>query len=308
MTQHMQDAKTLPRLLAPRGYLSLQTGKWWQGHFSSGGFTHGMTKGQRHGDAGLDIGRTTMQPIYDFIAAARKEQKPWFVWYAPMMPHNPHTPSERLLEKYKAMTDSLHVARYWAMLEWFDETCGQLLDYLDKESLAENTLVLYVADNGWVQAPDSPKPLPSKLTPNDFGLRTPILLRWLGKVQPRRSDDLAISIDLVPTVLAAVGGTPTLDMQGLNLMDASAVAARKTVTGECFTHTAADLGDPAKNLTHRWIIDGAQKLIVARETGKVQLYDLAADPHEKTDLSDQQPQSVEALRSKLDAWWNPHEP
>ena len=308
MTQHMQDAKTLPRLLAPRGYLSLQTGKWWQGHFSSGGFTHGMTKGQRHGDAGLDIGRTTMQPIYDFIAAARKEHKPWFVWCAPMMPHNPHTPPERLLEKYKAKTDSLHVARYWAMVEWFDETCGQLLNYLDKESLAENTLVLYVADNGWVQAPDSPKPLPSKLTPNDFGLRTPILLRWLGKVQPRRSDELAMSIDLVPTVLAAVGGTPTLDMQGLNLMDASAVAARKTVTGECFTHTAADLGDPAKNLTHRWIIDGAQKLIVARETGKVQLYDLAADPHEKTDLSDQQPQSVEALRSKLDAWWNPHEP
>ena len=63
MTKHMEAAATLPRLLARQGYMSLQTGKWWQGHFSSGGFTHGMTKGQRHGDEGLDIGRKTLHTL-----------------------------------------------------------------------------------------------------------------------------------------------------------------------------------------------------------------------------------------------------
>jgi uncharacterized sulfatase len=308
MTRHMQEAQTLPRLLAARGYLSFQTGKWWQGHYSSGGFTHGMTKGQRHGDEGLDIGRKTMQPIYDFVGEARKAQKPWFVWYAPMMPHDPHTPPERLLAKYKAKAESLHVARYWAMVEWFDETCGQLLDYLDREGLAENTLVIYVTDNGWVQSPDSPRPLPSKLTPNDFGLRTPILVRWPGKVAPRRCEDLAMSIDLVPTVLAALGEKRPPALQGVSLLDAAATSARKTIYGECFTHDAADLSDPSKNLTHRWVIDGWQKLIVPAGEGSAQLYDLAADPLERADRAAQQPEAVRALRAKLDAWWRPSSP
>ena len=90
--RYMDALPTLPKLLVKDGYLALQTGKWWQGDYKHGGFTHGMTKGGRHGDAGLDIGRKTMQPIYDFIGEAKQAQKPFFVWYAPMMPHDPHTP------------------------------------------------------------------------------------------------------------------------------------------------------------------------------------------------------------------------
>src|SRR5688572_1518634 len=71
MNRFMDAAPTLPRILGQHGYLSLQTGKWWQGDFRRGGFTHGMTKGQRHGDEGLEIGRKTMEPIFDFIDEAR---------------------------------------------------------------------------------------------------------------------------------------------------------------------------------------------------------------------------------------------
>lgn len=51
-----------------------------------------MTQGNRHGDAGLEIGRVTMKPIEDFVEMAEQQSRPWLVWYAPMMPHDPHTP------------------------------------------------------------------------------------------------------------------------------------------------------------------------------------------------------------------------
>jgi uncharacterized sulfatase len=311
MSRHLEAVPTLPRLLAKRGYQSLQTGKWWQGDYHRGGFTHGMTKGQRHGDAGLDIGRKTMQPIFDFIAEARTEKKPFFVWYAPMMPHTPHNPPERLLKKYRDKTPSLPVARYWAMIEWFDETCGQLLDYLDREKLADNTIVVYLADNGWTQNPAGRDSVRSKRTPYAAGLRTPILVRWPGHVKPRMRDELACSLDLVPTVLAAAGLPAEKELPGVNLLDESAVKNRTALFGECFTHNAVDLNDPAKSVRHRWVIDGHWKLIVPHVPadkdgpGAPELYDLAADPHEKANRHADQPARAAALRKKLDAWWNP---
>lgn len=143
-----------------------------------------------------------MQPIDDFIGEARKQDKPFFVWYAPMLPHTPHNPPQRLFDKYKSLTKSEHVARYWAMCEFFDETCGQLLDHLAEQKLAENTIVIYVTDNGWIQDPDKPQYAPkSKQSQYDGGLRTPIMVRWPGKVAPRMSDVPISSLDILPTVL-----------------------------------------------------------------------------------------------------------
>jgi arylsulfatase A-like enzyme len=163
MVKHLNEWPTLPKLLGQAGYASLQTGKWWLGDYSTGGFTAGMSKGGRHGDEGLDIGRKTMQPIQDFIAGARKESKPFFIWYAPLMPHDPHTPPERLLKKYRDKVPSVAVAKYWAMVEWFDESCGELFTCLEREGLAKDTIVVYVADNGWkliVPPPQADHPEP----------------------------------------------------------------------------------------------------------------------------------------------------
>jgi uncharacterized sulfatase len=294
----MEAAPALPRRLGELGYASLQTGKWWQGDHRSAGFTQGMTKGQRHGDEGLDIGRKTLQPIYDFIASARKDGKPWFVWYAPMMPHDPHTPPQRLLDAYKDRAPSIHVARYWAMVEWFDETCGQLLDHLEEQGLAEDTLVLYVTDNGWVQAPDSPGSVRSKRTPYEAGVRTPIMVRWPGKVAPRMSDELAASIDLAPTVLAAVGLKPAPAQRGINLLDEEAVRRRTALGGECYTHTAVDLDDPAPNRTHRWATDGRWKLIVPDAGGAPELYDLRQDAAEARNLAGEPGHAAELARMR----------
>jgi uncharacterized sulfatase len=144
---------TLPKLLASKNYLSMQSGKWWEGNFSRGGFTHGMTrgfpqKGGRHGDDGLEIGRKGLQPVFDFIQHATDEKKPFFLWYAPMLPHTPHNPPERLLVKYQKPGRPEVLAKYYAMCEFFDETCGELLNHLDEKKLTENTIVVYFTDNG----------------------------------------------------------------------------------------------------------------------------------------------------------------
>jgi len=150
-----------------------------------------------------------MQPIYDFIAAARTAKKPFLVWYAPLMPHDPHTPPERLLAKYRDKTPSLPVAKYWALIEWFDETCGELIKHIDDAGLKENTLFVYLSDNGWITNPTTGRYADkSKQSQYDGGLRTPIMVRWPGTVKPAMSPDLAQAIDLVPTLLVAAGLAP----------------------------------------------------------------------------------------------------
>ncbi|MEX0669143.1 MAG: sulfatase-like hydrolase/transferase, partial [Pirellulales bacterium] len=206
MNRQLEKWPTLPRLLGAAGYRSLQTGKWWQGHFARGGFTDGMTQGERHGDEGLTIGRDTMQPIHDFIGRCRADGKPFFVWYAPLLPHDPHDPPADLIEHYSTKTDSVRVASYWGNVERFDRTVGELLDYLDREHLSADTLVVYLTDNGWIQDPTADRFAPqSKLSPSDGGLRTPIMLRRPGTIAPRASAALASALDIVPTVLAACG-------------------------------------------------------------------------------------------------------
>jgi arylsulfatase A-like enzyme len=311
MNAFMDAAPTLPKLLVQNGYLALQTGKWWQGNYSHGGFTHGMTVGSRHGDKGLDIGRKTMQPIKDFIEDAQTQGKPFMVWYAPMLPHDPHTPPERLLEKYRAKAPSIHVARYWAMVEWFDETCGALLEYLDERKLAENTIVIYTSDNGWIQDPDKPRyAAKSKQSPYDGGLRSPMMIRWKGTIAPKDEDSVAVSsLDFAPTLLKACGIAVPEQMQGLDLRDEAALRARTAIHGECYTHNLVNFEQPASSLRWRWIVEGRQKLILphaANEPDAVpELYDLHADPSEERNLAADRPTEVARLRKIADARWNP---
>ena len=330
LTRHLEEWPTLPRLLGGHGFASLQTGKWWQGDHTRGGFTAGMTKGARHGDDGLAIGRATMQPVHDFITRCRREDRPFFVWYAPMLPHDPHDPERELVEHYATQTDSLHVARYWGNVERFDRTVGDLLDHLDREQVAADTLVVYVTDNGWIQRPDAAGfAVRSKLSPYDGGLRTPIMFRQPGTIRPASPDVPVSAVDIAPTVLAACGVPVPPGLPGVNLLDPVAATARNQVFGECYTHTLRDLDDPARSLLWRWTVKDRWKLIVPAtadagrdppewETrlgdaalrdryvrGAVELYDVVADPDETRDVAAEQPDRVRDLRRSLDAWWSP---
>ena len=142
----------------------------------------------------------------DFMERAVQADEPFFVWYAPFLPHTPHNPPERLLRKYRDQGLSDPVAKYYAMCEWFDETCGRLLGHLDEQGVAGNTLVVYVTDNGWIQRPDRNGYAPrSKRSPYEGGVRTPIMFRWPGTIPAADRPELCSSIDIVPTILAAAG-------------------------------------------------------------------------------------------------------
>ncbi len=322
MIRYIQQVPTLPRLLAERGYKSWQGGKWWEGHYSNGGFTSGMTLGTpdpgstktgaqnwRGGDRGLALGRDDgLKPVFDFINEVGGE--PFFVWYAPLLPHGPHTPPERLLQKYVAKTDSIRIARYWAMCEWFDETVGELLDYLDRKNLTDNTLVVFVGDNGYIPLANAGGPdyARSKSSAYDGGIRTPIMLRWPGQIKASRDDRILVSsIDLAPTILAACDVEATAEMPGLDLLNGEAAARRTAIFGAIFNHVARDIHEPASSLKFRWGIEGRWKLIVADATnvpeGEVELYNLEADPHEERNLAGVHPDRVDRLHAAIDRWW-----
>lgn len=317
MRRLSRQTAALPQLLQSKGYLSLQTGKWWMGNYRGAGFTDGMShgdksKGGRHGDEGLEIGREGMSPIYDFIGKARQQQRPFLVWYAPMLPHSPHTAPSRLIDKYRSVAPSLEHARYWASIEWFDETIGELLGHLDAKGLSDNTIVIYVTDNGWIQSAKGDSiSLRSKRTPYDAGIRTPIMVRWPGHVKPARLESYASSLDIVPTVLAATGSAVPGDMPGLNLLDRRAVSARRTLYGENFTHDAVDIRRPSTSLLSRWMIDDGWKLILPVPGVNAEdvpdrplLYRISEDPDEERDLAAREPARLERMRKRLDAWWS----
>ncbi len=318
---------TVAGLLGEQGYLSHQSGKWWEGNYRRGGFTHGMTRGfpepgGRHGDDGLKIGREGMEPVLEFIDSATAESQPFFLWYAPFLPHTPHDPPERLFQKYKEKgIESDFVARYYAMVEWFDETCGELLDHLDETGQAENTLVVYLGDNGWIQQPEARGFAPrSKQSANEGGTRQPTMFCWPGVIEPGdRGEQLCSSVDLAPTALAAGGAEIPESLPGYNLLPilkSGEPTPRDAVYGESFAHDVADIENPEESLLYRWVIDGKWKLLLTydgkvgrygrhhpREETRPQLYDLIADPHEQRNLAADHPDVVKRLADQLQAWW-----
>ncbi|MCM2680743.1 sulfatase-like hydrolase/transferase [Echinimonas agarilytica] len=184
------------------------------------------------------------------------------------MPHTPHTPPERLLKKYQDPSRPESIAKYYAMIEWFDETNGQLFDYLEQKGLKENTLIVYVSDNGWVTNPTmAERFLPkSKQSPNESGVRTPIMYSLPSKFVPQMRAELTSSIDIVPTILAAAGVEVPEELPGENLyqqMVSETPIERDTIFGEGFAHDMDDLNVPESTLLYRWVIEGDWKLIVS---------------------------------------------
>jgi arylsulfatase A-like enzyme len=317
LTQHLLgNSLILPRTLSKAGYETFQTGKLWNTTAKEAGFTDGMTnKEGRHGGDGLTIGRVSMQPIFDFITQAEAKKKPYFVWYAPLLPHTPHNPPAALLAKYQDRGLSQNAAKYFAMVEWFDQTMGELDAFLKKDNRAENTVIIYLADNGW----DPEQGNRAKLSPYERGIRTPIFVRWPAKVKPLRDDEtLASIVDIVPTILKATNQKVPEHLPGLDLTDRAAMTARKSVFVESYTHDIADLGKPEKSLVANVVIDGWSKLILPGKNRpdkaftsapkEIEFYDLKTDPFEEKNIAEKQSNQVKRLEAIQKSAWDAAKP
>ncbi|MFW5759534.1 MAG: sulfatase-like hydrolase/transferase [Cyclobacteriaceae bacterium] len=187
-----------------------------------------------------------------------EEDKPFFLWYAPLLPHTPHNPPESLLQKYLAKVDSEPVARYYANYEWFDITVGQLLDHLEQQGISDNTVVFYVCDNGWLQDPEKMNRYVegSKRAPYELGIRTPIMVKWPGHIEEKLDHTtLVSSIDIVPTVLSLMEIPKPESMSGLSLLATDSLQARNQIFSEVFSHDIESVQTPELSLKYRITIN-----------------------------------------------------
>lgn len=309
MTAPMLELPSFVKALKANGYATLQTGKWWEGNPLDHGFIDAMahgdpTRGGRHGDDGLKIGRKTMQPLYDFVDTAAANEQPFFIWYGVFLPHAPHDAPDRLFNKYKDLAPDEPTARYWANIEWLDEGCGQIVDYLKQKDLYENTIFVFSCDNGWVQDPKRVNSsIRSKREPVEAGIRTPIFITHEGTIKPLRDrETLASNIDIPTTILQACGIDPPSSMQGLDLRDTEQLQQRNRVFVDVYEHDSdlAQLNDLNNGLVARVVIDGWDKLIARREGNE--LYDLKMDPDDRHDLSLETPAKAQELHAIITEW------
>ena len=323
---HFHQLPSFIKLLTSNGYLAHQSGKWWEGSWRDGGFTHGLKEAGRHGSKeSLAIGRTGMEPINEFIDHAVAEEKPFLLWYAPFLPHTPHNPPERLLKKYATEGRALDLAKYYAMCEWFDETCGELMAKLDEKGLRENTVILYICDNGrTVESTTSDWPhkafkglgMRSKGSPYENGIRTPILVSWPGTITPKTMSGFAHSIDLFPTIAAVAGLEAPEGLPGINLLDEEAVKDRMCIFGSVNAIHNMTIGNPDATLQYLWCIEGDWKLLLRYhgedttryrvvhewDTAPYRLFNLKEDPGETKDLAASHPELVARLKAKIETW------
>jgi arylsulfatase A len=333
----IRNVPTLPRILARHGYACLQTGKHWEGGYRTAGFTQGMTLGlpadrlgpvtgtrkqqngewvaHGNGDAGLVIGRETMQPIYDFVDAHAGRQ-PFFVWYAPFLPHTPFDAGEEFRKVYEGKNIPPHLLPYYAEIARFDQTVGELMEYLEKKSLLDSTLIVFVSDNGF--RPHATKKeranYRSKLSQFEDGLRTPMLLRWDGRVKPGGHPQLVHTVDLLPTILSAVRMSEevTPRMRGIDLLPAALgyeALAERPMFGAIYPNDAREYGRPSLDVRGRWVREGDFKLVVpgpAKPLLELSLFELKSDPEERENLAEKPEYSarISAMKGLLDGWWS----
>ena len=310
MTAPMKTHPSFIKQLQSHGYTTLQTGKWWEGNPLEHGFDQAMThgdplKGGRHGDDGLKIGRTTMEPIYDFVDQAIATEKPFFIWYGVFLPHSPHNAPKRLFEKYRDVAPNEPTAWYWANCEWLDETCGQMISHLKKRGIYEDTLFIYTCDNGWIPHPEKRHRYDarSKREPYEMGIRTPIFLTHPNKTQALRDKrTLASNIDIAPTILKTCGIAVPAEMKGLDLRNPGQLQKRNQIFVDVYEHDSdlEQLDERDHGLKARVVIDGWDKLI--KRPDRMELYDLKSEPDDRNDLNLQFPEKTAKLENVLAQW------
>ena len=249
-----------------------------------------------------------------FLREHAAADRPLFVHFAPYLVHTPLTLVPEHADGYaEAGIDP----RYGSMVTKLDEAVGAVLAALDESGLAESTLVVFSSDNGGVAAIHSQRPFRGgKGSYYDGGIREPLIVRWPARVAGGRTlDEVVGTLDLFPTLLDAAGiALPT----GESAPDGASLLPLLTGEGTwrprplfwhfpVYLQAYAGAKDDARDPLFRTrpgsaMRDGRWKLHEYFEDGAIELYDLAADPGERTDLAAAMPDRAAALHRQLIAW------
>lgn len=253
-----------------------------------------------------------------FIAAHKGQ--PFFLNYSPYSVHTPLQAKPELVAKYRAKAarigGSQTNATYAAMLESLDAAVGRILGALEEHGLADRTLVVFTSDNGGLvlgnHPPTSNAPLRAgKGSPYEGGLRVPLLVKWPGvTVSGSTSAEPVMGIDLHPTLLEATGSPKgyiaSRGFDGVSLVpilkDPAALPGQGLNRDALYWHYPHY--HPGGATPYAAIRAGEWKLIQYYENGHHELFNLAEDPGETTDLADALPDRVLALTRKLFSWQN----
>lgn len=337
--ERIRDFMTLPRLLAGRGYASFQGGKYWEGGFAGGGFTAGMAQltdpaphgtpewaRNRAGGDSNELGRSTMQPLWDFFEENRGG--PFLAWYAPKLPHTPHDAGEKFEAQYAGLPLSDAARRYYANITRLDATVGEIVAKLEKLGIREKTLLVYLSDNGWQQGPRESNPVKAlggpkgKASMYELGFRTPVVFSWPGRWKGSgvRRDDLVATVDVFTTLLDFAGVEQPPDREGVSLrpvLEGRGDSPREVIIGSMASLRPPQAVESAETDSPERPVRSERAYFLRTTTWHYiwypradrfegrrpeELYKIDEDPWEETDVAGEHPELVKGFREDIEGW------
>lgn len=251
-----------------------------------------------------------------FISASK--DAPFFCYVSYNAPHSPFQVPDAYFDRFKARGFDDAVAAFYGMCENLDDNIGRLLVHLDREGLAEDTIVVFLTDNGGTAGADlyNAGMRGKKTSVHEGGTRVPLFIHWpAAGWRPHLVATIAAHVDLYPTLLDLCGVTPPPGpaVDGVSLEPL--LAGRDSAWPErtLFTHNPIDEHNryPGAVRTQRYrlvrTIDGPAGGSRAKaddaSAGAWQLFDMGSDPAEQRDIAAAHPEIVADLAARYDAWF-----
>jgi arylsulfatase A-like enzyme len=251
----------------------------------------------------------------EFIAASR--DKPFFAYIPTNAPHTPLQIDEALVEPFRKLGLNDTTARIYAMVKNLDDNFARLLARLDELKLRDNTLVIFITDNGAQQERFNAGLRGRKSWVYEGGIRIPCFMQWPAALKGgRQIDRIAAHIDVLPTLLDAAGMTlpANLTIDGVSLLPlltgkAAETWPERTLFIQCHRGLTPKLFQNATAITQRYKLVAypgtfnREDLLPSSSEPLLELYDIQADRGEERDLATEQPQMLAMLRQQYEAWF-----
>jgi len=239
-------------------------------------------------------------------------KKPFYLYMAHYAVHVPLNADNRFYNKYLEMGVPEPEAKYASMLEAMDKSLVDLLDYVDEKGIADNTIILFMSDNGGFslrpragEQHTHNKPLNSgKGSAYEGGIREPMIVKWPGKVKPEtRCDEYLIIEDFFPTILEMAGIKEYKTVQpvdGISFTDMLTQTGSKTTDRDLFWHFPNNWGPTGPGIgATSTIRNGDWKLIYYYRDSHFELFNIHEDISELNNLAETNPDKLKELADRL---------